>query len=150
MKVGLEENIKRRYGWKSILYSALGGFCVVFGARYALEGKPYDILPYVLIICGVIILLKRTLYVRKALKTMFMGKPESSRVYYKFDELSVLTETPGSKGEVKWDQFYEVAVGEKGIHLFVQKGLFYWVPRDSTMLQGSWEDLVTLISKKQK
>ena len=86
LMTGAKQNfMKRHMGW--YIYSIVTGIVFIsVGVYFASQGRSFEVLPYVLITCGVLVLLKKQFYLRKVAKGVLASKPERQEVHCKFSE----------------------------------------------------------------
>ncbi len=153
LKTGAEKNfMKRHFGW--YIYSIVAGvICIGFALYLILNLKGFEVMPYVLILLGVMILFKKQLYLNKVVRNAFAGKAEKREVHCKFSEDEIWMSTQNSTGSTKWDGIYDVIITDAGILLYPQKSIHQWIPKSAEIINGDWEELVRLsasVSRRKK
>lgn len=150
LRAGAEKNfMKRHRGW--YIYSLVTGcFFIVLGVFFALQKERFEVLPYVLIICGLIVLLKKQFYLRKVVKGVFAGKPDSQEVHCKFSEDEIWMRSYSSEGILKWEGIYDVIITDQGVLLYPQKNLHQWIPRNAEIIQGDWATLIQTVARASR
>lgn len=147
IREGAKKNfMKCHKGW--YIYSLVTGwFFIILGVFFTLQKDRFEVLPYVLIICGLIVLLKKQFYLRRVVKGVFDGKPESQEIHCKFSEDEIWMRSYSSEGTLSWEGVYDVITTDEGILLYPQKNLHQWIPRNAEMIQGDWQGLLQMLSR---
>ncbi len=106
-----------------------------------------DLIPCFILI-GIFAFFHQFIYARRSAKAAFKGKDKELPHLITTDETGLHFETPQGSSATNWNLYVEVCVHSKGILLYPQKNLFYWIPKSATVTDGTWEEFTELLETK--
>jgi len=103
-----------------------------------------------LIVVGAVIACRRELYSTRASRMPFKGKPDTIAIQIEVVDDGLRFRGPSSDSMNSWNSFVDLHVLSKGVLLYPQYELFIWVPSDSILTDGTWDNFIEVLEKNIK
>ncbi len=112
--------------------------------------SPDSILEFIpfFIIIGIFTFSHQFLFAWRTSKAAFKGKDKELPHLVTTEETGLHFETPQGSSSTNWNLYVDIIIHQKGILLYPQKNLFYWIPATATITDGTWQEFTRLLEAK--
>lgn len=100
---------------------------------------------------GVFYVFNKFIYVRRSVKRIFAGKDKVINVVFIAREGGYEMRTDNDEVKSKWRSIVKYSCVDKGILLYPQKQLFYYIPIEGSEIRGgTWDEFTEMIQRNVK
>lgn len=150
MKFGVSEGYNIRFKYRRWLIFFAGVILILLGGILLLKDNSGLSLFYHCFIftMGVFYVMNKLIYVSRSVKRVFAGKEKLINAVFIAREDGYEMRTDNDEAKSKWKSIVKYRCVDKGILLYPQKHLFYYIPIEgSDITGGSWTDFVSVIQR---
>jgi|SRR5581483_498721 len=126
LKDGFRLHYKTSSMWKAVWLASL--VIMVIGGYQSITARDWSHGLPLLVFGAVFPLIVRPAIFRQFRRTIRRAPSYGSEMTYTFDPEQITISGEGFHSAFTWKKLYSATVSEKGVLLYTQKVLFYWVP----------------------
>ena len=145
MKAGSLIHYRKKVLFKMLIL--LVAFSLIPAFAMGSSGDLIELIPFYSML-GVFGYFHQFLFARRTSKAAFKGKDKELPHLITTDETGLHFETPQGSSATNWNLYVDVCIHPKGVLLYPQKNLFYWIPKSATITDGTWEEFTDLLEAK--
>jgi hypothetical protein len=150
MKIAAKQQFSYRHKARRGLQISLG-IAALFLASYGLftDSGQEPFVTVLLILLGIYLLFYKEYYVWRTTRNIFKGIGEKISITLQTQKKHLILKSSRNDNlETPWDNFLDYFFFDQGLLLYPQKDLFYFIPKNATITDGTWEDFVRLVESK--
>lgn len=124
---------------------------LIYGALYILMvysrfGSDKYVTPlFLLVVFALLLLFNRSLYLKRCSTALFKGKSEALQHSILVTDSGLDFTTPTATSQIQWGHFVSYTNAKTGVLVYSQKNIFLFIPSESVVTDGSWEEFTQLL-----